>query len=133
MILDEISEMISDRKRRRLLRRHAINPQGENAKKDAPLSLNVLESILTTGNVNDIRLVCDMEDIDIVNKVIWARKDYSLGGFYVYDAYELSSELDAIRIIQNRMKMALSSKCPASKRQKFDKTSHHKIIKRLVA
>ena len=132
MILDEISEMISDRKRRRLLRRHAINPQGENAKKDAPLSLNVLESILTTGNVNDIRLVCDMEDIDIVNKV---RRDrnYSLGGFYVYDAYELSSELDAIRIIQNRMKMALRSKCPASKRQKFDKTSHHKIIKRLVA
>ena len=118
LFFDIISESLLDNKLRLLFKRHARNPQRKTLAKRQFLSLDVLESVLYAGNVEDIRLVCDMSAANIVYRTRRAVKK-GAGGIEVYDAFNFFREVDAVSILQDRMRESLFAKCPASKRRKF--------------
>ena len=119
MILEEISGMIINKKRKNLFRRHARNLYKTSLEKNRYKSAEILNSIFATGSVNDIKLMCGMSDRDIVRKSLEYRDGCKFIGPHYIDYYQMMAERAEIRKIHDKMNLFLETRCPASKKPRF--------------
>ena len=126
MILNDIYSMVLGKKRERLFKRHARNSRRTLLEKSEFESVEILNSVFEYGSVKDIKLMCGMSNIDVVNKYM----DYCLNLkppiLYHTDYLQILKEREEIKKVQNKMNLFLETRCPTSKKQKFRKTKNHR-------